>query len=77
MYTDAWNLAQPGVTFEALELLAVGHTLWLFAFDIRADVNACVQAVEVFALDVVAREPVVDAFHVCCPFITTKMTQQT
>jgi hypothetical protein len=75
MYTDAWNLAQPGVTLEALELLAVGHTLWLFAFDILTDVSAGVQTVDVFALDVVTRETIVDAFHVCCPFITTKMTQ--
>jgi hypothetical protein len=75
MYTDAWNLAQPGVTFEALELLAVGHALRFLAFHIRADVSAGVDAVEAFALDVVTREPIVDAFHVCCPFITTKMTQ--
>ena len=71
------ELAQPGVTLEALELLAVGRALRFLAFHIRADVAACVEAVDVFALDVVTRKPMVDAFHVCCPFITTKMTQQT
>jgi hypothetical protein len=75
MYTDAWNLAQPGVTLEALQFLAVGHALWLFTLHILTDVSAGVDAVEAFALDVVTRETIVDAFHVCCPFITTKMTQ--